>query len=94
VRIGQLFSWELPQGNAAGSPETTVEHLQTHALALQSYLHPRSHHIRFHDRVLVSAVNSVQRQFLPNGLPLMDDSLMELPSTEKTTTESFGRLLG
>ena len=41
-------------------------------------------------------VNSVQRQFLPNGLPLMDDSLMELPSTEKTTTswESFGRLLG
>ena len=25
-----------------------------------------------HDRVLVSAVNSVQRQFLPNGLPLMD----------------------
>ena len=49
-----------------------------------------------HDRVLVSAVNSVQRQFLPNGLPLMDASLMELPSTEKTGTgeESFGRLLG
>ena len=48
------------------------------------------------ERVLVSAVNSVQRQFLPNGLPLMDASLMELPSTEKTGTgeESFGRLLG
>ena len=31
-----------------------------------------------HDRVLVSAVNSVQRQFLPNGLPLMDVSLLNL----------------
>ena len=53
----------------------------------------RGNHI---DGVLVSAVNSVQRQFLPNGLPLMDASLMELPSTEKTGTgeESFGRLLG
>ena len=35
------------------------------------------------DRVLVSAVNSVQRQFLPNGLPLMDDLITAVPSEPK-----------
>ena len=74
----------------------TLDSTKEEKKTVESRERPLETDLTIHDRVLVSAVNSVQRQFLPNGLPLMDDSLMELPSTEKTTTswESFGRLLG
>ena len=45
-------------------------------------VHHQRESINRRDRVLVSAVNSVQRQFLPNGLPLMDDSLLSALNRE------------